>query len=118
MRVSVGARELHQLMGCVVVAAKSRNEMAELVAVELNRAAYRSSSDCSTGKSDFGVNYRERRRKAGSEAARAMHPEDCPRCMKGAQLLARRVPNPWIRLYGFVGAFAKTERARTRLSWD
>lgn len=81
-------------MGCVVVVGTSRNEMAEPVAVELNRVSGRSSSGCSTGKSDFGMNYGEkRRRKTGSEAARAMHPEDCPRCMKDAQLLARRALN-------------------------
>lgn len=48
VRVSVGAREPHLLMGCVVVAGRIRNEMAEPVAVELDRVSGRGRLDCST----------------------------------------------------------------------
>lgn len=80
MRVSVGAREPQLLMGCVVVAGRIRNEMVETVAVEPDRVAGRGILDCSSWRLDFGMNYRERCMKTGSDAAQAMHPEECPRC--------------------------------------
>lgn len=82
MRVSVGARETRLLTGCLAVGAKIRNEMVRPVAVEQIRIAGTDGSDILPWKSDLGMNCREtRRRKTEWKAARAMHPEDCPRYM-------------------------------------